>query len=1093
MIEQVLYRRTVEQGYNEYRSRGLSKDEAHRVNVVMDMAASEMDDLGAGIESPFLLYPFENLHRFCLAIFQREYFEGRANSVNHGLLLEDREYRELVKSPEKIWGFTNKNFLSRKVNHREEMFALKTLEVSDNPELDKDFIVQEYGLHKEGFLRFLHAIYTSLYGNHKYSFGLRLANSIDANRGMRHLGYLMMSMLPYELRDKLSFCSRSVPDSLGVTVQILQGKDSAKTDIIYDVNTGECILPKTPVEIIDFYLDDLFSMSEAALRDYFEKLADFRARLPLPENSKGEYVVPKLLQLSQNPARFAREAAQAQLAFINDVFSLPTSNQDIISSIVVRLLPFVDAGHYREAFSINFGLYRQLDPEKESDRRIMDQIEDNLNHNYETAAPEEKQGLFRTVFQSKEKHGSVSKILENLLERNSLETDILLVQEYIELYEEFFEREGRSALYWKIVGVFRQSDPSGKEKIWNRVYKSRNPHARAGFFYNLLAGEDEAFYKRVFPALTQLFLQSDNPQLKERAYMRILDVIHGEDDVYRRKLIRDYNDVEEVEDSLWMEAYHAIEDFPGAAADVDFLKCLKEKYEKSSNPKVRDLYLEYIDSLPIGELESLIRQYEKGNGKERNLGEREKHLLHKVLDSLIKKEQKVSVSALKGLITLLPEEDENQLASYINAIYLSTSSDTSIEIYDFLREDHQRLYDNPCLNKESLPSFDYYWAAKLDKRILQDDKKLVCLLHALEKLQYHEKSFAKIHSLYEREIQQGIGAAETEYERYRRCKKLCGNLESLRHMQFGSQYCQELTDQAKKEFWETSQIIAFDYDHCEMYCSGSPVYDRKYAGHENHILAENIRGMIRQSHVDWDKVYELLLSGDYISRESVRNQVIQDFVRKYQEYGRALSDPDYIAFACVNKNNFKMDYVKLFEALQRYHYPIDERSIRGLKIFEYIGISDQLRKKISEYKYYQSDYPSYGDVIRGLFFEQIAVLLLLLANNLFRAFFIRPTSSQRLWNVLWLCNCGGYVLLMLVVALVSIVLMGRANRRRSFRYDARVFGLLIVNMLLSAAAILLSIEFSFLAICLPTATGLMAAAIFLNIRAANTIGRPSKR
>lgn len=39
MIEQVLYRRTVEQGYNEYCSRGLSKEEAHRVNVVMDISS----------------------------------------------------------------------------------------------------------------------------------------------------------------------------------------------------------------------------------------------------------------------------------------------------------------------------------------------------------------------------------------------------------------------------------------------------------------------------------------------------------------------------------------------------------------------------------------------------------------------------------------------------------------------------------------------------------------------------------------------------------------------------------------------------------------------------------------------------------------------------------------------------------------------------------------------------------------------------------------------------------------------------------------------------------------------------------------------
>ena len=100
MIEQVLYRRTVEQGYNEYCSSGLSKEEAHRVNVVMDTVASDIDDLGSGVDSPFLLYPFDTLQRFCIATFQREFSRGRTNSVNHGLLIESAEYKELVKNPE---------------------------------------------------------------------------------------------------------------------------------------------------------------------------------------------------------------------------------------------------------------------------------------------------------------------------------------------------------------------------------------------------------------------------------------------------------------------------------------------------------------------------------------------------------------------------------------------------------------------------------------------------------------------------------------------------------------------------------------------------------------------------------------------------------------------------------------------------------------------------------------------------------------------------------------------------------------------------------------------------------------------------------
>ena len=368
MIEQVLYRRA-EQGYKEYRSHGLSKEEAHHVNVVMDAATTYIGDLGSGTDSPFLLYPFEDMQKFCIAVFQREFSKGRSNSVNHALLIDNEEYKEMIKNPDLIWGFTNKNFLSRKTNYQDELSTLKNLQVSESSELSKDFIFSKYDLDNNGFEKLLNAIYTSLSKDLNYSFGLRIDSSKDANKVMRHMGYLIMSMLPYDLRDKLSFCSRSLPESSGVTVQILQNNDIERTDITYDMDTRECHVNNPAVKIIDFYLKDLLSMSDIGLRDYFGILVEFKDNLELSENSEAEYVVSKLLKLSQNPSLFTTETADSQFKFINDALSLPTSNKDMINSIVVRLLPFVDSSRYMDAFNINFGLYYKLNPEKESDRR----------------------------------------------------------------------------------------------------------------------------------------------------------------------------------------------------------------------------------------------------------------------------------------------------------------------------------------------------------------------------------------------------------------------------------------------------------------------------------------------------------------------------------------------------------------------------------------------------------------------------------------------------------------------------------------------------------------------------------------------------
>ena len=178
--------------------------------------------------------------------------------------------------------------------------------------------------------------------------------------------------------------------------------------------------------------------------------------------------------------------------------------------------------------------------------------------------------------------------------------------------------------------------------------------------------------------------------------------------------------------------------------------------------------------------------------------------------------------------------------------------------------------------------------------------------------------------------------------------------------------------------------------------------------------------------------------------------------------------------------------------MQKYNYRVDEKTIRRLKIFEYIRVSDQLRKLVSQYKNYQSDNPSYGEVVRGLLLEQIVVLVLLIANNVLRTFAIKMTDNLKTRDLLLLGNCGLYILLIALVTLVSVVLMKRANMRRSTKYDTMVFGLLIVNMVLSAAAIVLSARFSSVLICLPVSVVFMVIVIVLTLKVGDTIGRPQK-
>lgn len=1087
MIEQVLYRRTL-QGYSEFNSKGLTKEQAHNVNVVMNTAITKMKDLGSGADFPFMIYPFPEMQKVCIAIFQREFSKGRGNSVNHAILIPWDEYQELKKNPENIWGFTYKNFLSKKENHRGEMISLKHLDTVENPELNKEVIFQEYHLNNPGFLKFLTAIYTSLGKNKKYTCGIEVDNAKDFNKVMRHFGYLIMSMLPFELRDQISFCSRSVPDTMKITVQVISEDNLSQPDVVYNLNSEECKVHSKYVEITDFYLNDLMNMTDSSLKSYFSILDEFKNNLKLSENSEAQYVVTKLLKLSQKPELFQSETAENQLAFINDVFSLSTEETDIINPIVVTLLPYVDPQRHMEVFQINFGLYRKLDLEKEMDKKILPQIEYNLLQNYRNSTPEEKIELYQSVFNTDDSHISLYHLMIEFMDVNDIQIDKQLAEIYVSLYEKLYDTEWREKLYWKIENIFRNGDISDKDKIWERLYKGTNKTASTCFMYNILKEKDEPFQKSVFYMLVALFQETSNSKIKERYYSRIMDVVEQEDDQYRLKILRQYKDAsKELENTLWIDTYNSIKDYRNVIEDPVIMQYLNERFCDGSHSKVCDLYLDYIEFLPVKDLENIIHDIEQKSVRR----EREIKLLSAVISALVKKKQKVLLEALKGLISSAGNDNGNELAAYIRELYLSDDTENSLEIYSYLEKECPRIYNNLNLQKENLPSFDSYCAENLNRNILNDRQRLYQRLKYLEQLKYNQKSYDKIFSLYRSYIKKEFVKIKTDYDRYLKSRDILNQLSAIDATQFGASYKAALEDKVRECFWNDSNESTFTYKYCDIYTRNSDVFSAKYANHENHILAENIKGLINGRYVDWDKVYKMLLSKEYIPKDNLRIHISKDFITQYRNRGFNISQPEYIAFECVNKNNLKMDYTALFENLQKCGYPINSKSIADLHIFSYIPVSRQLRKKISNYKNYQSIHPSYKDIITGLLIEQVAVFVMLLINNITRFFALKQIGNGDGYNTKLFLNYAGYEILIIVVVAVTILLMIRANRRKSFCYDTDVFILLIANLVLTVFAIIFSIRFTWLLLDIFIPVIIMATVILLNRKSRDVIGSPS--
>ena len=81
-------------------------------------------------------------------------------------------------------------------------------------------------------------------------------------------------------------------------------------------------------------------------------------------------------------------------------------------------------------------------------------------------------------------------------------------------------------------------------------------------------------------------------------------------------------------------------------------------------------------------------------------------------------------------------------------------------------------------------------------------------------------------------------------------------------------------------------------------------------------------------------------------------------------------------------------------------------------------------------------------------------------------------------------------MLIVLVGITNIDLMKRANKRRSNKYDKKVYGLLIATMLLSAAAILLSVVLTSVFICMPIAIVFIVSAIYLISKLRKQLEKP---
>lgn len=1061
MIEQVFYRREQSGGYKEYRSASLSKEDAHAINLILNNMSTYISNLDSGQDAPMFIFPVVEQNKYCIAKLSGEFYGGRKNQVQHGLLMSHSEYWERTKKPETIFGFTNKNFISVKANKKNEMVSLKEFMVDENKKFNVANIIKNYNLNNKSFITFLSAIYTTLSQNKEYTCGVVMESAKNSLELFKEFGYCIMSMLPYPLRGKISFSSTGAPISPNITLQILKNSDNKENlDVVYHLDTYE-IDVKEYVEINNFYLEDLLEMTDQDLKDYFEFMDAFDKELGVSKDTGTDYIISKLAKLYKNPDLFRQETTADQLLFVKEVLGLNVENDSIIKKIAIKLLSYVDPEKHLEVFYLNYDLYKNLQMSNVDESKMKSEIEKNLVQSFADCLNNEKIELFKKIYESNSTHNSVYNLIERLLYECDNYVSYMLTEELLLLFDEAYMDRFAEIICEKIEDTFTSSNIKEKVVIWNKVINLLASDKKFVMAYRLLDKTDVLFQKEVITTLISLYEEGYGKyedDLIDCYYGKIIQVFEKASDKFLLSILHKNRNVSDSMDSLWLEGYKRIKNVKKLQSDSSFINDLEYKYYHSKNEELKKIYLQHIVDLPQGAIEKKIHDvYTRNSNNIRN-----QNLLTKILMVVVERNIKLSIKTLKELICLLDIDDTLNaiLSEYIRNYYLNIDNEENNEIYAFLEEKKRSIFDSIYLAKEELSSYDRYYATKLSSTNVATISALVNTLDELEHFSYHRHTFEQLKYLYSNALEKGFEECNTDLERYELCKEYELELRSIQSSTFAQEYGRDLAKQYIHNFWEASNIETFDYKNRYIYGKKKGLYCKEFAEHENYILAEKLDNIFQHYPINWDDVYRILLTNKVIKNNNIRAQIASEFLIEYEEYGADLLDKNYIALKNVDVKSLKMRYQTFFAELQSNEYSLNSKKLQEMCVFTYINTGAKFKKELKNYRNYRSKYPNYNEVHGWLWLSQFIFLIVLLGNNMLYQNNLEMNISMNLRTSSLLINYIVFMGIVIIVSILTLFLLRKIRLRDSYKFDSLVFMLVAINYILIVMNVILSILIS---------------------------------
>ena len=636
------------------------------------------------LENPIFIFKQENGTNYYIVKLTYLWQRGRRVNVYHVLVLNEVDYYDYINLPVRLFNYSEENFKHSKPNRMGVLQNLDSLYLEEY-KLNFNDIINRYNLNNVNFSEFMSALYYSLLFDKKMIFGLYIDNFKDREIIFKELNYIILSLLPYGLREKVTFSNVRAPIGSNIYLQFIGKDDEANgVDFVYDIDRRS-IEKNTKEEYLELHLERLFEKTEDSLKKFFDNAKVFIDDIALKENNKeSKYILLKCSMINNDINIFKYETVNEQLTLINRILALLVTNKKSMQSFVLKLLQNIkDKDRYYEKFIICYRLYCEFDKGLNNNKPLLSNVTIN---NFKNCTVKEKSHAIKKIYQDSMFDSELFSRCIQECNDNELK---VLYPEIILIYDRTINDFLCKIVIEKYCDIFKTQDNQTRIEMFDLALENiTNKQKRNKLIYCYII-DDYGYLRMIIERLMSLYEESLSYNygklinLLEKVIYKVIN--QSEDSFIIEKMnswIWKYKGEEF--DRLYVHCINCIRDYSLLKNSQIFIEWIQERYYVTKNGELKDIYYELVLEFNKNQLEKIIDDIyiESVRGI---LSSNTEQLMDKVSKIVFNKKIELTTETLiKFLKIIYYYYDNLEICNYLREVYLTKKPEDVELVYKHL-------------------------------------------------------------------------------------------------------------------------------------------------------------------------------------------------------------------------------------------------------------------------------------------------------------------------------------------------------------------------------------------------------------------------